>query len=360
MGKIIMPDDYQFGQNSVVDFDDSRFPGWDLNKMENVFNVSSEVIECLSPEAVDMILGATDERGMNKLFDSILEETYSTLYGSQENLKKNRNNFNQSFGYLDKLSEDFEETLRVEDLTYFITSLMPDFEMNWHHYEWSQIEMKIPRYAVIAARDHGKSFFFSNAACCWRLYRFKGKRGKNQVERNNRGFLFSFSLQQAVDLLEILKTTIEENDVLREKLYNKDSWTATNIICANRARLTVKGFGSSVRGAHPAWIRIDDGLKDNVLYSKQQREKSNNYLQAVIMNMIVPGGTVGIVGTPFHSNDMYGDLKNKKNWKVFEYPAIYPDGRLLWDNRWDYKGLMDKKYCVSQLQVIQQYSRLMY
>ena len=188
------------------------------------------------------------------------------------------------------------------------------------------------------------SYYFSNAYIAWQLYRYK-----NNVrdQFSNRGFLFSFSLQQAVDLIEILKGTIESNDILRERLYpkslNEGAWASTNIMCRNGARLTGKGFGSSVRGAHPYYIVVDDGLKDNVIYSSLQRQKSIDYFHSVIMNMLVPKGQIITVGTPFHAQDLYGDLKTKKGWFVIEYPAIFPNGKILWPQRWNYKDLMEKR-----------------
>ena len=59
--------------------------------------------------------------------------------------------------------------------------------------------------------------------------------------------------------------------------------------------------------------------------------------------MLVPGGQIVVVGTPFHAQDLYGDLKTKKGWFVIEYPAIFPDGRILWPQRWCFKDLIDKK-----------------
>lgn len=196
------------------------------------------------------------------------------------------------------------------------------------------------------------SYYFSNAYLIWQLYRYSKPKIQQYSRRpsksnSNRGFLFSFSLQQAVDLIEILKGTIEGNDELRERLMpanNKDgAWASTNIVCKNGARLTGKGFGSSVRGAHPYYIVVDDGLKDNVIYSQLQRQKSIDYFHSVIMNMLVPGGQIIVVGTPFHANDLYGDLKSKKGWFVIEYPAIFPDGRILWPQRWNFRDLIDKK-----------------
>ena len=196
------------------------------------------------------------------------------------------------------------------------------------------------------------SYFFSNAYAIWQLYKYSQPKIQQYSRRpsktnSNRGFLFSFSLQQAVDLIEILKGTIESNDTLKERLYPENpregAWASTNIVCKNGARLTGKGFGSSVRGAHPYWIIVDDGLKDNVIYSQLQRQKSIDYFHSVIMNMLVPGGQIVVVGTPFHAQDLYGDLKTKKGWFVIEYPAIFPDGRILWPQRWCFKDLIDKK-----------------
>ena len=196
------------------------------------------------------------------------------------------------------------------------------------------------------------SYYFSNAYLAWQLYRYKKPMqaqfsARPTTANSNRGFLFSFSLQQAVDLIEILKNTIEGNDILKERLMPENkaegAWASTNIVCKNGARLTGKGFGSSVRGAHPYYIVVDDGLKDNVIYSSMQRQKSIDYFHSVIMNMLVPKGQIIVVGTPFHAQDLYGDLKTKQGWFCIEYPAIFPNGRILWPQRWSFEDLMEKK-----------------
>ncbi len=318
---------------------ETRLPNWDYDKLLETYRISEEIIEQLTPEAVNELFSAVDSSGFETVLDMIVEEAYSVLYGQE----KQRITQSSNLGYLDRLSDSFEETLRCENLNYFITSLLPDFEMNWHHINWGEIAMAYKYFCILAARDHGKSFYFSNAYPAWQLYRYKPKNMSAYEQSKRRGYLFSFSITQAVDLLAILKDTIEANDTLRDRLYSKNSWSKTDITCANKSRLTIKGFGSAVRGAHPGWIMVDDGLKDNVIYSQVQREKSVSYFHAVIMNMIVPGGQVGVVGTPFHNQDLYGDLKTKENWKVFEYPAIFPTGDILWPGRWKYGDLMEKR-----------------
>ena len=311
-------------------------------------------LECLN--VVDEIIEGLDEKGINELLegsegdldfviDNLLRDTFEVMYTGQTEI-------DFSPKYTERLSESIEETLRVHNLTYFITSVLPDFQLGWHHLEWGDLVHRHRKLCIEAARDHGKSFYFSNAYAAWKLYGYSKPHGKQFSARptksnSNRGYLFSFSLQQSVDLMEILKGTIESNDILRDRLFpdtrNSGAWASTNIVCKNGARLTCKGFGSSVRGAHPFWIVVDDGLKDNVIYSQLQRQKSIDYFHSVIMNMLVPGGQIIVVGTPFHASDLYGDLKSKKGWFVIEYPAIFPDGRILWPQRWSFFDLMDKR-----------------
>lgn len=332
-------------------------------KLVSLLQSPTHQLECLS--IVDEIIDSMDDKGILELMsgsdgdldyvlDCLLKDTFQVMYTGNPHI-------DFAPRYTDRLSQSVEEILRCKNLAYFITSVLPDFQLSWHHLEWCDLVHRYNKLCVEAARDHGKSFFYSNAYAAWQLYKYAKPKGTQFSARptksnSNRGYLFSFSLQQSVDLMEILKNTIEGNDILKERLYpdSKDksgAWASTNIVCRNGARLTCKGFGSSVRGAHPYWIVVDDGLKDNVIYSQLQRQKSIDYFHSVIMNMLVPGGQIIVVGTPFHASDLYGDLKsksihatgNKKGWFVIEYPAIFPDGRILWPQRWSFFDLMDKK-----------------
>ena len=307
--------------------------------------IVDELVDNLDDRAVLELVEGGTENDIDAIIENMLQDTFRVLYTGNADI-------DFSPKYDERLSQAVEETLRCNNLTYFITSVMPDFQMSWHHLEWGDLVHRHNKLCIEAARDHGKSYYFSNAYAIWQLYKYSPPKIQQYSRRpsktnSNRGFLFSFSLQQAVDLIEILKGTIESNDTLKERLYPENpregAWASTNIVCKNGARLTGKGFGSSVRGAHPYWIIVDDGLKDNVIYSQLQRQKSIDYFHSVIMNMLVPGGQIVVVGTPFHAQDLYGDLKTKKGWFVIEYPAIFPDGRILWPQRWCFKDLIDKK-----------------
>lgn len=327
----------------------------EVTGIKSLFNVSPlHAVECL--RTADEIIETLDDRALIEIFEGGSNDIDKILSGMYEDIYSTLYTGNRDIDFMPKypehLSENVEEILRCNNITYFITSVMPDFQMSWHHLEWGDLVHHHNKLCIEAARDHGKSYYFSNAYAIWQLYRYSPPKVQQFSKRpsksnSNRGFLFSFSLQQAVDLIEILKGTIEGNDTLRERLMpantKEGAWASTNIVCKNGVRLTGKGFGSSVRGAHPYWIIVDDGLKDNVIYSQLQRQKSIDYFHSVIMNMLVPGGQIIVVGTPFHANDLYGDLKTKKGWFVIEYPAIFPDGRILWPQRWSFRDLLDKK-----------------
>ena len=314
-----------------------------LGQMKEVHKLTGEIINNLNPGALNQMLSGS-EGDLDKLLGILNEESFNVLYGKAGLIK------DANIMYLEKLQQSVEETFRIENLNYFIISVLPEFEVNWHHLEWGQIAMRWKKFAVLAARDHGKSFFFSNAFPIWKMYRYKSPSefiGKPRKELTlcDKGFLLTNENDLAKDLLEICKTTIEENPTLNKKLMNpnKDNWGKEGIRCKNGALLRIKSYGSNFRGRHPGYIIVDDYLKDNVIYSELQRRKATDYFHSVIMNAIVPEGQVAVVGTPFHQADLYGDLKGKKGWKVFEYPGIFPDGHLLWRNRWSFDGLMSKR-----------------
>jgi hypothetical protein len=314
-----------------------------LGQLREVNRVTGEIVDNLSDAALAQMLSG-NQNDVEKLFEILREESFNTLYGKL-GLIKDANLF-----YLEKLQDSVEETFRIENLNYFILSTLPDFELNWHHLEWGQEVMKWDKVGILAARGHGKSFYFSNATPCWKMYRYRAARdfiGKPRKELVNcsKGFLLTNENELAKDFLEIVKTSIEESAILREKLFpeNKDFWGKEAIRCKNGAQLKIKSYGGSFRGRHPGYIIVDDYLKDNVIYSELQRRKATNYFHSVIMNAIVPEGQVIVVGTPFHEKDLYGDLKQKKGWKIFEYPAIFPDGRILWKNRFPLKLLLEKR-----------------
>lgn len=324
------------------------------NQLTETYNVVNDLITNLDDLAISELNGGMGG-DLDTLMDELLRETYTVLYG---NPLKKRVATDGSYAYMKALNENIEETLRCSNLNYFISSVLTGFDINWHHLEWGQHVQQFNKLCVIAPRDHGKSYFFSHAYALWKLYRYKGNKviGGRMVNDilNARGFIMSNEMDLTEELLETIKISIEENDTLREKLLpinpngqlKRDWWSKRSIRTEKGSRINLKSYGGSFRGRHPGWIVVDDFMKDNVIYSELQRKKVIDYFHSVIMNAVIPKGQVIAVGTPFHAADLYADLKDKRGargWRVFEYPAISPEGKVLWADRYSYDDLMDKR-----------------
>jgi phage terminase large subunit-like protein len=285
-----------------------------------------------------------NDSDIDKTFGDLFDNTFETLYG-HNGMKE------IGFNYIDKLNETIDETYKIEDLAYFIVTMLPDFNLNWYHLEWCRLVRDCLKLCLLCSRDGGKSFMFSNAYPIWKMYRFKPlivgeDNPRRDLSLSKRGYIMTNELDLGIELLAILKDTIESNDRLKEKLFpvgKSDSWSKTSITARNSCKLTVKSYGGSFRGRHPGYVVLDDYLRENVLYSQIQRDKSNQYFDATVMNAVLKNGQVIIVGTPMHEQDIYGRLKKRKNWTCVEYPAIFPDGTILDPDRYSYEDLMTIK-----------------
>ena len=196
---------------------------------------------------------------------------------------------------------------------------------------------------------NSKSYFFSKAYILWRLYRYRNdtklRNVRYEFKLSREGLLITNESKLARDLLAKVKDEIEVNDILRERLYpgSSDNWQKEEIICKNKARLIIRSYKSRMRGLHPGWVVLDDFLDESALYSAEQRDKFLNIFNGVVDNLVSPRDPITIVGTPFHSDDLYNQLKKSKLWKVFEYPAIFPDGKILWSSQHNIKSLVGKR-----------------
>ncbi len=312
-----------------------------LDHLQDSLKLTEELIDGLDEYALAELFSGS-EQDIENILEDCIQEFLSVLKSDKMPESK------YSPGYLDKFGSSVQDTFRRISLNYFILDVLPDFEMNWHHVEWGNIAQLYKFFGVIASRDHGKSYFYSRAYPIWKLYRFQKRVGHEYVKKeyalSKEGMLITAERSLGEYLLAQIKEEIEENPILSQALYpGKEGWAGSSIRCLNGSSLFVKSYGSKMRGRHPSWIIADDFLTDSVLYSKAQRDKYIDFFNSVVMNMIVPYGQVGIIGTPFHNGDLYGYLKGKKGWRVFEYPAIFPDGSLLWKGRHNLKNLLEKR-----------------
>lgn len=199
---------------------------------------------------------------------------------------------------------------------------------------WS---LHVPGYANYVSNDivNHNTYFWDFAVPIWKVL----------TQPGGIGFIFSASTDQAIRILGDIRDEVESNPRLQHLIpAHKERWSSTHLRFSNGHQIYARGFGTKVRGAHPTWIVVDDGLNDETAYSEQVRRKQIDYFYTAITNMIVPGGQVIVVGTPFHEQDLYSDLKRNSEYKFAKYQALNgPDELPLWPHRYTRERLLKRR-----------------
>lgn len=215
------------------------------------------------------------------------------------------------------------------------------FLLGPHHVEWGTTCNMESRILTLAARDHGKSHFWCFAYPLW----MADRKAPGKV-----GYVFSATESQAIEHLQKIRDEVcgggeygaDGNPKLAHLLpLKKDS--AKTIRFANGSEIRARGFGSRVRGGHPFWIVCDDVGNDDWIWSETVRMKSIDYFLSAIEPMVVPGGQLIVVGTPFHAQDLYNHLEEGGVFCVGKHPALDVAGKPLWPDRYDVAALDKKK-----------------
>lgn len=316
-----------------------------FSQLKDIYVLTEDILENLDDSALSQIYSGYNS-DVDKLLDSMITEIGNSLYSPKGPIVQ------QNLNYLEKLSSGIDEMLKFLVFNYFTLTVLPDFEMNWHHIEWGNLLQTYQNLGIIAARDHSKSYTFSKAYPLWKLYRYRRAGNPNFTSKVSKdlsysrsGVLIASDYTLGETLLGFVKEEIEDNPILKDVLYptGNETWGKSQLKTKNGSTIRIKSAEGRLRGLHPTYIIIDDFLTDSVIYSSKARKSYNDIFFSIIMNMIVPGGQIIVVGTPFHEEDLYETLKTKSSWKVFTYPAIFPNGELLWENRYDYKSLLRKR-----------------
>ena len=326
----------------------------------NVNAIMGDIIDNLDDLAIRELLGGTT-KDLDQIFDTLHQETVGVIASSN-------NLINSSyFGYLENFTKSVEETLRCRSFNYFILAVLQDFILGWHNAEWGNLAQMFRKLLILAARDHGKSHHFSFAYPLWQMYRYKRFSPNNpsaskELFMAGEGMLVTNEYKLGTEFMGKIRDEIESNPILCERLMpdsKRDGWGKEQIKCKNGSRMYVRSANSKIRGLHPKWVVLDDYLNDSSLYSQEQRDRYWNIFAGVISPALTPGGQMIIIGTPFYEMDLYGQLKKinvesaakgkEKPFPAFEYPAVFPDGSLLFETRHSYKGIMEKRDLLGEI-----------
>jgi intein/homing endonuclease len=204
------------------------------------------------------------------------------------------------------------------------------------------------------------SFMWCFAYAIWRAYHnwmpALGPEFKS-IPRISLGYIFSNTQAQAIDHLQLIRNEVESNPKLSHLIPDKkENWSKTEVRFGNGAIIRARGWGTSVRGAHPMWVINDDVLNDEMIYSEMQRNKAIDYFMSAITPMVIPGGQIVVVGTPFHQEDLYKTLEDNAEYLFKRYQALTHDGsKALWPTRYTVDALKKRRVEVGNTRFDREY-----
>jgi len=215
--------------------------------------------------------------------------------------------------------------------------------------KWHKLVMATKYLAVMCARGHGKSVFFSQILNIYDMFLFKFRRI----------ILISASQEQANELLDNMKLIIENNEWLATKK-DPNKWAGQRI-GFNGGYVMTAGIGSEILGQHVDRIMIDDILRsDNKLSDQQIEDYIDMNLSPMLLNR---DGQLILVGTPKSDKDIFAEVQRrikkepKSPWIFRSYPAIvdYENKKLQCPDRFSWNQIMEKRLTMGSLKFGREY-----
>lgn len=204
-----------------------------------------------------------------------------------------------------------------------------------YHEQWAELMGQHDRLVIRAARDHGKTHFLNTANLLWRA---------GYAQPGEMIVMFSATQTIAESLLRLAIDEVRNNSKLAHMIpATGELGKQSELRLSTGTVILARGMGVRSRGLHPQTIVLDDALSDEDLYSATTRRRNIDYFLSAIENMVVPGGSILVVGTPFHEQDLYGHLASTGEYTVVDYPAIDREGAVLFPERYSAARLARKE-----------------
>ena len=302
-----------------------------LTQENYIDNYVTEILNNLPAAALCELLSGY-ENDLNKL---LIEMKRQTLFVTS----LDRTLDSEKLEYLTNVEKSMDLTLRKQSYNYFKTTCLPVFRQGWRNLEWGNLVQLYPYSSILASRGSGKSFEMCFAFILWRLYSYDRPSALSidSIDNKNRQETCMITNNETLGKKHIAKIIgeIEQNDILKEKINpnGRANLAATSITTETGSILHLRSKDSMIRGLHVGAAVCDDLPDESSLYSQEQREKVHEVFYGSITPIVEPYGYLCVCGTPYSPEDLYGDLKKDRRFSVFEYPAIFPDGRILAPDR---------------------------
>ncbi len=229
---------------------------------------------------------------------------------------------------------------------YHMLEEMPHPISDWHR---GLIKLvTCPRIAIAAPRGFAKSTYFSFFYPLYLALEFPGVKI----------MLISATGDLATTWLTKIKVNLEANEKIFEMYGNQEgsTWRTDEIHLKNGSIIMAKGAGKQVRGFRPDVIIGDDLETDEMVASKDQRNKFDEWFWKTLNNTLRGKGQIIVIGTILHTDSFLSELikKGRHGWETRLYTAE-KDGKPLWPDEWPMPRLIDKKKEIGQYAYAQEF-----
>lgn len=322
-------------------------------QFHNSVKYVDEIINNLSDKALLELLGGYSG-DINNLFNELLIQTDNVI-----NFNKTLDS--EKLSYLSNFEKSVDEQLRILSYNYFKTTCLPNFHQGWRNLEWGNMIQLYLYLTILASRSHGKSYETCYAYPLWRLYSYNPPKffTKDTIDNKNRKETLIITNTQTLgsEHLDKIVEEIKFNEILREKLnpFGKAQLGSTGITTETGSKVHLRGIGGFFRGLHTGSVVADDVPDESSIYNQEQRDKLKDKFFGGITPIVEPYGHLIVSGTPYSEKDLYYNIKKDPRFFVLEYPAIFPDGRLLSPDRFTFEKLMEEKVSLGSLVFSREY-----
>lgn len=153
-------------------------------------------------------------------------------------------------------------------------------------------------------------------------------------------FIVSATISLSKENLRFIRNEIDNNELIRRDFgeVKSEKWTEEEIVLRNGTTIRAKGRGFQIRGFRPDIIICDDLEDEEVIYSKEQREKTEHWFFRTLLPALKPNQEVVYVGTKLHQYSLISKLEQKPEFFARKYVAL-TDGKSLWEEVWSTESL---------------------
>ena len=236
-------------------------------------------------------------------------------------------------------SHQMDMELSKHSFPYFFQNIL---DMMYPDYmaEWLETMKDTDRTVIICARDHGKSVFMHS----WVVWNLLFQEPPYQML-----YISSNQKQTLVHMREIDRMF---NLPQLKKFKPSKGWAIGNITLTNGNSVLERSIGSQIRGLHPQEIIIDDPLKE---FSMAGIQRVTDWFFGDMIPTLHHTANLRMIGTPFTYTDIFSKLEENEAYTDRKYPCLDSMNEPLWDERWDYAALMQRKSEIGSLKFTREY-----